>query len=207
MENLKERMLAIKDRWEIVSPIVTEKTTQLEQTNSESPSWMMIDDDNTKIISTIKRRKDSDYTALILSWGVGVGKTYLSKNLFPDYYFVPEVYFKQLNVAWQLRLRSPDEYKTSMRDYPLEWLMKLEWVIYDDYWSAEKSEAYIEKMLFRLQRIDKSNRRTIITTNLTPEEMKDRDERIYSRMMQNAVVLVLWWPDRRIQRTKIVNVL
>lgn len=88
--------------------------------------------------------------------------------------------------------------------FPMEALKKKKCVIYDDYWVAKITEAYIEKMLFRLDRVDVDDMKTIITTNLSIDEIKKRDQRLYSRMMKNAQILIITWPDRRLSNTIIL---
>ena len=202
MDFLKQ-MSILKEKFETAWPIVTTKTIQSESKKCEL--LYSIDDENKELIEAILSRKDSDYSTLIVSWWVGTWKTFLSKAIFPDYYFISEQNMKQRLVSWQLVLRSPKEIECDIRLYPLEALYKLPWVIYDDFGCSEPTEAYIEKMLFRLQRMESKNRKTIITTNLSLQDMKKRDERIYSRMMQNTMVILSKGRDRRLSNTKVVK--
>jgi DNA replication protein DnaC len=63
-------------------------------------------------------------------------------------------------------------------------------VIYDDLGVAEPTAAYLEKMLFWLDSVDK-DKKTIITTNLSLEQIKKKDGRIYSRILKNCKVIEL----------------
>ena len=200
----QQKIDTLKEKSLIASQTATKKTTLNEQKVSESSQYN-IDDDNRELIKNIQDFRDSTSSNLIILWGVGTGKTFLSKKIYPDYFFCPETLFKQLNVSKQLVMRSPKEFEYSVKLFPLEALQKLPWVIYDDYWCCEPTEAYIEKMLFWLERVENPRRKTIITSNLSLADMKKRDERIFSRMMQNSTVIIASWPDRRLSDVKIIN--
>jgi DNA replication protein DnaC len=50
----------------------------------------------------------------------------------------------------------------------------------------------IERMLYRLdQRIDSQIKKTIITSNLSLEEIEKKEERLFSRMCQDATIVVI----------------
>ena len=69
-------------------------------------------------------------------------------------------------------------------------LSRVPTVIYDDIGTVELSEAYIEKTLYWLNERAKSpNKRTVFTTNLTLEELKNREKRIFSRIIENAAII------------------
>lgn len=65
-------------------------------------------------------------------------------------------------------------------------------VVYDDYGTAEITEAYIDKFMYWLdERVNNPNKQTIITSNLTLEEIEKREKRISSRMLFNAKVITV----------------
>lgn len=98
--------------------------------------------------------------------------------------------FKQHIVAGNARLMKPEEFGISVKSYPLEALSRCQTVIYDDLGTVELSEAYIEKTLYWINERAKSlQKRTVITTNLTIEELESREKRIFSRLCENAVIL------------------
>lgn len=99
--------------------------------------------------------------------------------------------------------------------YPLECLCRYNTVVYDDYGACEASTAYLEKTLYwineRKKRQEFANNRgnddhytLVITTNLNGKEIKERDARIYSRLLENAYIVNLKWNDRRAKNRKIV---
>nr|DAW46165.1 MAG TPA: replicative helicase [Bacteriophage sp.] len=80
-------------------------------------------------------------------------------------------------------------------------------IIFDDYGKGAVTDAYVEKMYYRLDSRIERGLRTIITTNLASlEEFKARDNGIASRLMMNADIYVCdTWKDRRISETRILN--
>ena len=88
--------------------------------------------------------------------------------------------------------------------FPLEALLKKQGIIYDDYGVSEPTVAYNEKMMYRLDRVDHQGKQTIITTNMSVKDMKLRDERIRSRIMQNCMILEIQGKDRRVKNTIIL---
>lgn len=169
------------------------------------PECVNITSYNKTLINELISFDNSKYNTLIILWWTGVWKTYISKHIMSDYYFFEERIFKQLCVSWQLRVRSVSELWSSLNLYPLECLEKRQKVIYDDYWTAENSPWYIEKMLYWLSRIENKNKKTIITSNLTLKELKEKDERINSRIRFNSKIIILEWDDLRVQNPTIIK--
>ena len=95
-----------------------------------------------------------------------------------------------INNAGQLLLKKPEERACDIKMYPLEALVKKDYVIYDDLGVAEPTAAYLEKMLFRLDRVDQ-DKKTIITTNLSLQQIEARDARISSRILKDCKVIEL----------------
>ena len=162
---------------------------------------MKIDQYTAHIVETI-RGLPSFSKILITGW-VWTGKTTLVKGLFPNAYFMAESEFKQ-NIVAQRAWLMPAEMNRSehnIRNHPIEALSRFEYVIYDDYGVADLSPAYIEKTLYWLDHRQKPfwdrPKKTIFTTNLTIDELKTREERIASRILEKCHVFVLDGPDRR----------
>ena len=166
-----------------------------------------IDKNNHKTIEKLKEIKQNGFQTILLMWWVGVGKTFLARNIFGGY-FIDEPQFKQEIVAGNARLRNPEEWNCSIDKFPLEALTKHKQVIYDDIGSVDCNETYIEKTLYWLnerakKKTEKWNPfRTILTTNLTLDELEKREKRIFSRIMENCLIITLSWPDRREKNTK-----
>ena len=169
------------------------------------PKWLVIDDSNRKFIEKLMELKASwNFHTLLIIWNTGTGKTHVVKSIFHDRYFINEQEFKQKLTAWQLVLRPNSELTCKIEMYPLEALLKKPNAIYDDLGIAEPTAAYLEKMLFRLDRVDK-DKKTIITTNLSLEQIEKRDARISSRILKDCKVIELKWPDRRKQNVQFVE--
>ena len=155
---------------------------------------------NKKRIQAIQKLLDEGKKTIIISWDVWVWKTYLAKSI-PHDYFIDEPSYKLMLSSQSLRLRTPEEWQNSIKLYPLEALSKCATVVYDDFWSAENTSAYIEKTLFWInKRLDKWLV-TIITTNLWKEKWDKVESRITSRLSENAVFVNLQWSDLRKKET------
>ena len=104
-------------------------------------------------------------------------------------------------------LRAPEEFGSDLKYFPLEALAKKKVVIFDDYGKGAVTDAYLEKMYYRLDSRIERGLRTVITTNLTSlDEFKARDKGIASRLMMNADIYVCdGRKDRRIKETRILN--
>jgi DNA replication protein DnaC len=166
-------------------------------------SEITIDEENREAVEILRRLEQDWFKTLLILWGVWVGKTYLVKSILAHDYFIDEPTFKQHIVAGNARLMKPEEFGVSVKSYPLEALSKCQSVIYDDLWTVELSEAYIEKTLYWINERSKSkNKRTVITTNLTIQELETRERRIFSRLCENAVILQMLWKDRRKNTTR-----
>jgi DNA replication protein DnaC len=168
---------------------------------------ILIDDENKKAVEELQKLKQTgEFKTLIIFWGVGVGKTFLVKNIFNNFdYFIDEPEFKQQIVSGGARLRNPDEWGAWLKTFPLEALAKFWNVIYDDYGTADLSPAYIEKMLYWINRRIDKGLKTIITTNLTFKQFEEREKRIASRLMENGVLMEMSGKDRRKKETKIIK--
>lgn len=101
------------------------------------------------------------------------------------HYFISDAEFKMHLTSQNLVLRKPENWNDSVEHYPLEALVKMPVVVYDDVGTVDLSPAYIEKTLYWLSSRD-TPRITIFTTNLSPEQMAEREPRMYSRMCENG---------------------
>ena len=150
---------------------------------------------------------------LIFCWSAWTWKTYQARKLLancnnPKYheklqsYQITDAKFKQLVKSNNLVLKRPEEYSCSIELYPLEMMIRVWVLLYDDLWSSDVTEAYLRDLLFILdERIEKWLI-NIITTNLTQEELKTKlNERIVSRILLNSDVIVFNWEDKRLKNT------
>lgn len=169
---------------------------------------MIIDKDNEKAVEELQKLKETgDFNTLIIFGWVGVWKTFLVKHIFDDFdYFIDEPTFKQHIVSWNARLRKAEEYGSSVDIFPLEALSKYKKVIYDDYWTADITSAYVEKMLYWINNRVNKMYKTIITTNLTFKQFEERERRIASRLMEKWVLMEIKGKDRRKKETRIIKV-
>lgn len=152
---------------------------------------------------------------LIICWNVWVGKTYTAKKLLDEYiwqaenqkvwkYKISDSKFKEF--VWSGRMAHKPVNQLSYDWYPLEYLLRCEVILYDDIGVADVTESYIRKLTYILDERNEKNRKHIITTNLTEQELIEKlNERITSRLLYNATVVVMDWPDRRRDNTEIVK--
>ena len=170
---------------------------------------MIKDEHNTKLINYLTELKETgNYTNLIITGAVGVGKTYLVKEIMQADYFMDEPHFKQLLVSQGLGLRPSNEYANGFRGYPIELLAnskKIETVIYDDLGAVDVSSAYLEKMQYWIDRRNNRKAKTIFTTNLTQDQIFKRDQRLASRIFENAKIVSLGGSDRRMNKAQVIN--
>lgn len=161
---------------------------------------------NDEKIQKIKEIIKQDWDTMIIMWDVWVWKTYIAQNYIKHDYFIWEPTFKQLLVSWQLIIRPPDMYNCDINMRPLSALCKKNIIIYDDFGVADETSAYIEKTMFWLDYRIQHKKKTIFTTNLSLENLKKREKRIISRMMQNTIMISLTWPDHRKKNTKFIQI-
>ena len=162
-----------------------------------------------------------DFTrGLILCWATGTWKTYKAMELLEkfddsieehkktkiDSYFISDWKFKQLVKSNQLILRTQKDWEISISKFPLEIMIRSKLLVYDDVWVSDASDAYIRDLTFVLdERINKWLP-IIFTTNLSKEELKTKlNERIVSRMLYNADIVVFEWEDKRLKTTEVYS--
>lgn len=154
----------------------------------------------------------------VLSGPVWVWKTYLAKEIVKllkskkkgDFenlreYFITDSKFKQLVKSNSLIMRKPEEWTLTPTLFPLEMMIKSDFLIYDDVWTSDTTPAYLRDLLFVIdERFEK--KQTIYTTNLTFKEIKEKLwERISSRMLYNSCVISMNGEDRRKTTTLFYN--
>lgn len=164
---------------------------------------------------------------LIFCWPTGTGKTYTAesiierfnreleesnKNDHVRYYFwwviMTDWKFKQLVKSNSLKLRSPAERETPLKNFPLEVIIKCKLLLYDDIWVSDASDAYIRDLTFVLDERISKWLVTIFTTNLSKDELSEKlNERIVSRMLLNSDIIMFVGDDRRLQNTKVYSAL
>jgi len=156
---------------------------------------------------------------LIIFWKVGVGKTYeVSKvynNLLRKYnknipytvsYFINDASFRQKMLSWDLVLKKEELWQQTIEKYPLEKMLKTHLLFFDDLWVSNNTEAYLEKLYFVIDSRVEKNKKFVITTNLTLDELKEKLwERLTSRLLFNTDIITIKWEDKRMQTTKIIE--
>lgn len=154
--------------------------------------------------------------SLLLCGPTGTGKTWKAeKELLPRYlkglqdpsslatYCITDWYFKQMVKSNMLCLRSPEEWQTSIKMFPLEMMLKCGLLIYDDIWVSDTSDAYLRDLTFVLDERIRKWLPIIYTTNLTKDELQQKlNERIVSRVLFNTDVVVFTWEDKRLATTR-----
>lgn len=146
---------------------------------------------------------------LLFTWPVWVGKTHKAKEIVKQYkninrderiwnYIVSDWHFKQLVKSNLLFLRAPEDFGTSLEKYPLEMMLKVDVLLYDDLWVSDMSEAYLRDLTYILDERINKNLITIFTTNLKKSELKEKlNDRIVSRVLYNCDVIIMQWEDKR----------
>lgn len=151
---------------------------------------------------------------LLFVWPTWVGKTYQAKKIFDSYkneitheklqkFEISDAKFKQLIKSNQLVLRGHEEYNCSIEFYPLEMMLRVDVLLYDDLWVTDVTEAYLRDLTFILDERSKKWLINIFTTNLKKEDLnKKLNERIVSRILYNTDVVVFQGEDKRTNTTK-----
>lgn len=147
---------------------------------------------------------------LIIAWPVWVGKTHLATQILEqvwdkiiERYKVTDAHFKQMVKSNLLILRKPEDFGVSLEFYPLEVMLKTKILLYDDIGVSDTSDAYIRDLTYILDERIVRGLQTIFTTNLTEKELKEKlNERIVSRMMYQADIVIMKWEDRRKSTTQ-----
>ncbi len=148
---------------------------------------------------------------IIFAWPVWVGKTTIAQKLLRSQkvenilsrYEISDAHFKQLVKSNQLILRSSQDYEVGLEFYPLEMMRRSKVLLYDDIGVSDVSDAYIRDLTYVLDERIKQWLCTIFTTNLTGVELENKlNERIVSRVLYNADIVVMKWHDYRKNTTK-----
>ncbi len=157
-----------------------------------------------------------DYTRNLLIVGpVGVGKTYKANELLGRYkgknqdndtlakYRITDSAFKEHIASGTLKLIPPELSNVNPKKYPLEMMTRCEVLLFDDLGVADGSDAYIRKLTFVLDTRMERGLTTIFTTNLSSTDLEAKlNERLTSRILYNADVVVMTGKDRRAETTR-----
>jgi len=155
-----------------------------------------------------------DYKRNLLFTGpTGTGKTFTAEGILKKFpgegvhekirtYSVSDAKFKQFVKSNMLTLRKPEDYKSGLDNYPLEMMLRVKVLLYDDIGVSDTSEAYLRDFTFIIDERIKKGLTTIFTTNLKQDELKEKlNERIVSRILFNTDVIVMDGKDRRSETT------
>jgi len=139
---------------------------------------------------------------LIFGWPPGTGKTYTAINLLKKSekttYKISDARFKELLSTGSLRLKKPEERQSKITEFPLEMMIKVPVLLYDDIWTSDTTEAYLRKLTFVLDERIERNLITLFTTNFTCEGLEKKlNERLKSRIYFNTDTLDIIWKDLR----------
>ena len=130
---------------------------------------------------------------IIFSGMPWVGKTHIMKKLFEklpenqgglNKYWIDDGEFRENITSWKMVLRPFDAVWCPILSYPLEVMIRVKVLFYDDLGASENvSEAQKTKFKFILDEREKKGLITIYSTNLTPKELSNLyGERIKSRI-------------------------
>jgi|GEM_PF-2776037 len=147
-------------------------------------------------------QEDYNFSRNLFFYGnVGVGKTYTMREIVKRYkndqqpallwsYEISDGHFKQLIQNNMLKLRRNDEYYTSIDRFPLEMMLRVDVLFYDDLGYSDTSDAYVRYLTYILDERMKKNRINLFTSNFKESELKDKlNERILSRVFCNCDVV------------------
>lgn len=118
-------------------------------------------------------------------------------------YFISDTDFKFEAKSWNLKLKPSEE--VNRQWYTLECLRRYNLVIYDDYGQADPTAAYFTALTNWLDYRIYRNKQTIITSNLSRNQIFERNPRIDSRIQYNSIVVEISWPDRRKMNQEVIK--
>jgi len=158
---------------------------------------------------------------LVLCWPTWTGKTYAAMQLLEkflsevqscgvvdfDWYFVSDWIFRHMVKSNQIRMRSAIEDAGRKRtDFPMEIMCRTKLLVYDDVWVSTQSDAHINDLTTILSERIRRKLPTIFTTNLSKKDMYTKiDERIVSRALWWADIILFSWQDRRLEWTRVLQ--
>lgn len=156
-----------------------------------------------KVYSLMKEwcNKDSKKKIIYLMGDTGTGKTYLMSCMANE--FIKQGKFTILTTSFNLFNVFLEYHKTKNEDL-LENYLSCEVLFVDDL-GSEPFYNNVSREYFYLLINERSMKglRTVITSNLTPESLRDRyDERTFSRIMDNNVSVRLKIGDRDLRTQK-----
>ena len=187
----KKRMQELAKRWRVI----TEEKVAIE-VHKEN---IIVDENNENIVKYMQQLRDEVYDKwkgknILLMWNPWIWKTYLAEQIFYKHWFVNEHKLKLINSK---DLFSPWNVQINFEAYPMEKLMRRQFMIYDDLWASKWNDDMIARLVLFLDERIRTGKHTIFTTNLSSKDLQELDWRIYSRIKENCVPIIIEWPDRR----------
>jgi len=146
---------------------------------------------NKKQIEYLKKYKFEKN--LILIWNPWTWKTFIMKEFFKrlpknewtlNKFWMDDWKFRELITSGSMTLKKPEDFKASILHYPLEMMIRVKVLFFDDLWASENiSEAQKTKLKFILDEREKNKLITIYSSNLSPENFENLYwQRIKSRI-------------------------
>ncbi len=124
---------------------------------------------------------ETEKVGAIVRGNTGSGKTYIAKILHNELIrnFKNSTFIKAVDLAIVLRKEtfSKDDYKLVLGQFK-----NIENLIVDDYGTQKNTEFVREAMFSIFDYRYENNKKTIITTNLDSDDIKDAEPRLYSRI-------------------------
>ena len=146
---------------------------------------------------------DSDYRNLLFYGTVGTGKSFLSSCIAAELlkagktvlYFSSGQFFDML-ARETFDKKEKEEYSTKADD-----ILNCDLLIIDDLGTEFTNNFTLTQLFSCLNSRHLAKRSTVISTNLTPEEIRDRySDRVFSRIMNQFTLCKLTGPDIRVYR-------
>lgn len=208
-DNLAERMMA-RARPERVAVPLSESAQEELQAHEEArrlAAWReaiprvfwraRITDLAAPVSGSVCAWLDGEPRNLVLFGPVGTGKTHAAVAALRARFALDYV-----TARFAPAVELLDELRPGGPDGAMERAAAVDWLLLDDLGSERATDWTAERMYALVNRRWLDQRPIIATTNLDPDELKEHDPRLYSRLMDGAAVLRLGGDDRRLTRAE-----